>query len=118
MNILVAMWDGGGTVPPELAIVKALVQRGHDVRVIGDAVLAEEVAATGASHTPWVTAPQHHSRLPEDDFLRDWELTSMPKVFARVRDRLFCGPAALFAADVLDELGSRPAEGWSPARTC
>jgi MGT family glycosyltransferase len=110
MNILVAMWDGGGTVPPELAIVKALVQRGHDVRVIGDAVLADEVAATGASHTPWVTAPQHHSRLPEDDFLRDWELTSMPKVFARVRDRLFCGPAALFAADVLDELGSRPVE--------
>jgi len=109
-RILVAMWDGGGTVPPELAIVKALVQRGHDVRVIGDAVLAAEITATGATHIPWTTAPQHASRLPEEDFLRDWELRSPPKVFGRVRDRLFCGPAALFAEDVRNELLREPAD--------
>ena len=98
-RILCAMWDGGGTVPPELAVVRALVARGHDVRVIADAVLADEVRATGATHLAWTTAPQHHSRAPEDDFIRDWEVGNPMAAFARVRDRFFCGPAALFAND-------------------
>ena len=105
-RILVAMWDGGGTVAPELAIVRALVNRGHDVRVLGDAVLADEVRAAGAAHVSWMTAPQRHSRSPDDDFIRDWEVRSPLRSFARVRDRFFCGPAALFAADVQTELRS------------
>jgi len=109
-RILVALWDGGGTVPPELAIVGGLVARGHDVTVIGDAVLAGEVAATGARHVPWTTAPQHLTRRPEDDFIRDWEAKNPMQLFARVRDRFLCGPARLFADDVAAELQRRPAE--------
>jgi len=30
------MWDGGGNVPPELAVARRLVGRGHAVRVLGD----------------------------------------------------------------------------------
>lgn len=99
-RILFAMWDGGGTVPPELAVVRALVARGHEVRVIADAVLADDVRATGATHLPWTTAPQRRSHTLEDDFIRDWEVHNPLAAFARVRDRFFCGPAALFAGDV------------------
>ena len=109
-RILVALWDGGGTVPPELAIVRGLVARGHDVVVIGDAVLAGEVAAAGARHIPWTSAPQHVTRRPEDDFIRDWEAKSPLQLFARVRDRFLCGPARLFADDVAAELRRRPAD--------
>lgn len=109
-RILFAMWDGGGTVPPELAVVRALVARGHDVRVIADAVLANDVRATGATHLAWTTAPQRHSSAAEDDFIRDWEVSNPLAAFARVRDRFFCGPAALFAADVQAELRGHRAD--------
>ena len=109
-RILVALWDGGGTVPPELAIVGGLVSSGHDVTVIGDAVLAGEVAATGAQHVAWTTAPQHVTRRPEDDFIRDWEAKNPLQLFARVRDRFLCGPARLFADDMAAELRRRPAD--------
>ena len=103
-RVLYAMWDGGGTVPPELAVVRALVACGHDVRVIADAVLMDEVRATGAAHQPWTMAPQRRSRARDDDFIRDWEVSNPLAAFARVRDRFFCGPASLFAQDVQAEL--------------
>jgi MGT family glycosyltransferase len=109
-RVLVALWDGGGTVPPELAVVRGLVERGHDVTVIGDAVLAAEVAATGAAHVPWTTAPQHATRRPEDDFVQDWEAKTPLQLFARVRDRFLTGPARHFADDVAAELRRRPAD--------
>ena len=117
-RILVALWDGGGTVPPELAIVGGLVARGHDVTVIGDAVLAGEVTATGAHHVPWATAPQHVTRRPEDDFIRDWEAKNPLQLFARVRDRFLCGPARLFANDVAAELQRRPADVLVASQSC
>ncbi len=110
LRILAALWDGGGTVPPELAVVRGLVARGHDVTVIGDAVLAEEVAAAGAQHVPWTTAPQHITRDPADDFMKDWEAGNPLQLFARVRDRFLCGPAQAFADDVAAELRRRPAD--------
>jgi MGT family glycosyltransferase len=109
-RILVAVWDGGGTVPPELAVVRGLVARGHDVTVIGDAVLAGEIAAAGAEHVPWTTAPQHFTHDPEDDFVKDWETKSPPALFARLRDRFLTGPAQRFADDVAAELRRRPAD--------
>jgi MGT family glycosyltransferase len=109
-HILVATWDGGGTAPPELAVVRALVERGHTVTVLADAVLADDVAATGAQHVAWTSAPQHMTRLREDDFIKDWEVKNPMQVFSRVRDRFICGPAALFADDMLKELVRQPAD--------
>ena len=104
------LWDGDGTVPPELAIIRGLVARGHDVTVIADSVLADDVAAMGAQHLSWTSAPQHVTRRPEDDFVRDWEAKNPLQLFALVRDRFLCGPAGLFADDVAAELRRRPAE--------
>ena len=109
-RILVAVWDGGGSVPPELSVVRGLVARGHAVTVIGDAVLADDVAAAGAEHVPWATAPQHVTRDPQDDFVKDWEAKNPLALFARIRDRFLVGPAQRFADDVAAELRRRPAD--------
>ena len=42
---LFAVWDGGGSAPPELAVAQQLVERGHDVVVLADPVLEDDVLA-------------------------------------------------------------------------
>ena len=51
-RFLMATWDGGGTAPPEMSIARALIARGHEVRVLGDVVLADAIRAAGAEHVP------------------------------------------------------------------
>ncbi|MET9488331.1 glycosyltransferase [Nocardia sp. NPDC006630] len=47
-SYLVALTGSGGTVPPELGVVRRLVDRGHRVTVLAEESLAAEVTATGA----------------------------------------------------------------------
>lgn len=108
-RFLFAMWEGGGTGPPLLSLVSALVARGHDVRVIGDPVLADEARAAGAEFVPWTTAPHRVDRDPASDLIRDWEVSPL-KAFGRMRDELIAGPADRFAADVRTELARHPAD--------
>ena len=107
-DILMTTWDGGGTTPPLMSVARALVSRGHTLRVLADPVLREEVEATGAEHLSWTRAPHKTITGPEGDFIRDWE--GGPEGFERMRDLLAVGPAALFAADVREELARRQAD--------
>lgn len=104
-KFLTALVDGGGTVPVELGVVRRLVERGHEVTVLGENTMQEEVAATGASFLPWRQAPNRASRLPEDDPYRDWECKNPVKLIDRLIDRQFIGPAPGYAADVTDACG-------------
>jgi MGT family glycosyltransferase len=104
-DILMTTWDGAGTTPPLMSVARALVSRGHNVRVLADPVLRDEVEATGAEHLSWTRAPHKTVSGPEGDFVRDWE--AGPEGFARMRDRIAVGPAAAFAADVREELERR-----------
>ena len=104
-DILMTTWDGAGTTPPLMSVARALVGRGHSVRVLADPVLRPEIEATGAEHVSWTRAP-HRSTLGLDSlFVRDWE--PGPSGFAVMRDELAVGPAAAFAADVREELAAR-----------
>ncbi len=47
-RFLFAIWQGGGNVPPELALAKRLARRGHDVRVTGPDSLAARTPDGGA----------------------------------------------------------------------
>jgi MGT family glycosyltransferase len=106
-DILMTTWDGAGTTPPLMSVAKALVDRGHAVRVLADPVLRPDVEATGANHLSWDRAPHRATPDLDSHFVRDWE--AGPEGFARMRDNLAVGPAAAFAADVRDELTrSRP----------
>ncbi len=105
-ELLMAAWDGAGAVPPLMSVARALVERGHNLRVLGDPVLLSDVEAAGAEHIAWTRAPHRKTRSRESLFINDWT----PEGFAAMRDNLAIGPAAAFAADVRDELERRPAD--------
>ena len=49
-DLLMTTWDGAGVTPPMMSVARALVERGHDVRVLADPVLRADVEAAGAEH--------------------------------------------------------------------
>lgn len=96
---LFALVDGGGTVPPEMAAARRLVERGHDVTVLAEDSMRAEVDATGARFRRWERATNRLSRDPNDDPYRDWECKNPMELFSRLLDLQFVGPAADYAAD-------------------
>ena len=107
---LFAIIDGGGTVPADTSVMRAMVDRGHDVRVLADRVLAPDIASTGAEHVVWDRAPQRPNLDPHSVIMKDWDAKTPFEAFGRVRDGAMVGPAGLFAADVRSELQRRPAD--------
>jgi len=106
-EFLMTTWDGAGTTPPLMSVARALVQRGHTVRVLADNLLRPEIEAAGARHLSWTRAPQRSGHGRDGDFIRDWEAGDPVGNFARMRDCLAVGPARLYAADVRDEIERR-----------
>src|SRR2546421_12931385 len=66
-RLLIALAAGGGNIPPTLSVVRALLDRGHDVRVITDPVLEPEVQAVGADFVSWSSAPHRFDLDPSSD---------------------------------------------------
>lgn len=101
-RFLFAQWDGGGSLPPELTVVRCLVEAGHAVTVLGDPVTETEVRAVGVDDfRRWVEPPYHDTRRAEDDYVRDWELRSPTQVLTNLMDTLMVGPAPAFASETL-----------------
>jgi UDP:flavonoid glycosyltransferase YjiC (YdhE family) len=53
MKILFVMVDGGGNIPPQLAVARALAARGVEVRVLGHFGIRERVEAAGLTFEPF-----------------------------------------------------------------
>jgi MGT family glycosyltransferase len=98
-HYLFTLWDGSGTVPPELSLARALIERGHRVTVLADPTIEPEATGTGADFRSWREAPHLRSRRPEDDYLRDFEVDNPPELIARLCERLICGPASAYATE-------------------
>lgn len=113
-RFLFVLWDGGGNVPPQLAVARRLVERGHAVRVLAPRVLEARIAATGAGFVPYRQAPEHEGAVPERDLLQDWAARTPLGAAARARDRLMLAPAPAFARDVLAALEDEPADVVAP----
>jgi UDP:flavonoid glycosyltransferase YjiC (YdhE family) len=107
---LFALWDGGGTAPPELAVASRLIRRAHRVTVIGDPTLEEDVRATGARFVPWRRAPHRTTRTEPGEIVRDWAALTPLGAFARARDRHAFKPAHLFAREVRELFTAEPAD--------
>jgi MGT family glycosyltransferase len=105
---LFVLWEGGGNVAPQLALAKGLLERGHQVRVLTEDCLAEDVLATRARFEPFATAPNRTSR--SEDLIRDWEARTPLGAFARGRDRVMMGPAAAYADDTHAALEREPVD--------
>ena len=92
------------------AIAATLLNRGHDVRVLGPASRRESYESLGARFEAYEHAPEHDASAPETDIVRDWEARTPLGAFARVRDNLMFGPAAAFAREVVEAVArERPA---------
>jgi MGT family glycosyltransferase len=105
MDYLVTIWDAGGSVPPELAVVRKLVARGHRVVVLAGPPLQGAVEANGATFRSWQRVPHRHDATEPDPF-SDSSLPGPPKVVQLLLDRVIAGPARDYAAEVgaaLDE---------------
>lgn len=108
-RFLFTMWEGGGTLPPELGVARRLLERGHLVDVVGDPTIEDRARAVGCRFTPWRRAPHRRTLDPADDLFRDWEVRSPLAMLRNARDRFMAGPAALFAAETLDAIdAARP----------
>lgn len=93
------MWEGGGNVPPQLGLARKLVLRGHDVCVLTEPSVEQEVRQIGASFISFEKAPHRHERSAESDFVRDFDARTPLGAFAAARDRLFLGAAREYAED-------------------
>jgi UDP:flavonoid glycosyltransferase YjiC (YdhE family) len=60
-DLLFVTWDGGGNVPPLLALAARLRGRGHQVRVMGHPQQADAVTAGGLPFVPFPQAPAFSS---------------------------------------------------------
>lgn len=60
-EILFVTMDGGGNVPPMLAVARAVAARGHRVRVAGHACLRDEVIRSGLPFTAYGKAREWDS---------------------------------------------------------
>jgi MGT family glycosyltransferase len=103
-RFLLAMWEGGGTVPPLLGVARRLIGRGHRVRVLGDPTIQIEAEKAGCAFTPWRRAPHRTDLRPESDRLRDWEAPNPVAMLRKYRDEFLVAPAAAQAADALEAI--------------
>ncbi|MEY9922150.1 UDP:flavonoid glycosyltransferase YjiC (YdhE family) [Bradyrhizobium japonicum] len=98
-DFLLASWGTLGNLSPLLTAARRLHRNGHHIRVMADPAMRSEVEASGFAFVAWRRAPTGKAADPVDvsdvkDFLRQ-------AVF---------DPAALYAADVRDEIGRMPTD--------
>lgn len=76
-DILFVTWDGGGNVPPALAIADELRRRGHETRFLGHAGQRDALAGAGHGFTAYTEA---------EDFVGS-EPASVPRLVRLFSDR-------------------------------
>lgn len=64
LRVLMALWNGGGNVPPQRALARELRRAGHDVHVLTHDSLAVAFAADDCVFHGLATAPQWDSAAP------------------------------------------------------
>jgi MGT family glycosyltransferase len=101
MDYLVTIWDAGGSVPPELAVVRTLVAHGHRAVVLAGPPLRGAVEAAGGVFRSWSRVP-HRRDITERDPFDDNDLSGPAQIVQMLHDRIVSGPAA----DYADEVGA------------
>ena len=104
LQFLFPMWEGGGTIPPQLGVARRLLDRGHKVHVLADPTVEDDALAAGCTFSPWQRAPHRTSLDPSQDLLRDWEVGNPFSILRRVRDVFVAEPAERFAADTAEAI--------------
>ena len=90
-------------MPPTLAIARALVGRGHSVRVLAPPSLRPGVEAAGCKFVAYARAPVHRERRASAVLGRARAALVPPEVIR-------AAPARAFADDLVDEIEREPAD--------
>jgi MGT family glycosyltransferase len=100
--------EGGGNLPPVLGAAKRMLDRGHDVRVVGEPCIGSAIEDVGARFVPFTRHFVRQSR--SEEMFYDWQASSPPAALKGTLERVVLGPAAHVVADVKDELDREPAD--------
>ncbi len=106
LQFLFPMWEGGGTIPPQLGVARRLLDRGHKVHVLADPTVEDDALAAGCTFSAWQRAPHRTSLDPIQDLLKDWEVNNPFAMLRRVRDAFVAEPAERFAADTAEVIAA------------
>jgi MGT family glycosyltransferase len=112
-HFLVVIWDGGGNVMPAAALTAALVDHGHDVRVIGPVVLQDRFERAGARYRPFQRAQPPHLKeadVSEDNLLGWTRYVSGRRLADEVLDELRSEPTDAAVVDAFLSAGLAAAE--------
>ena len=118
-RFLMAVIDGGGTLPPAMGLAAELVRRGHVVGVLADPTVEQSAKAAGCAFTAWHDAPHFDTVDDQTTMVTALETGNPYRQFTAVRDRLLAGPAPQFANEVTAAADRNPpdvvlAEGAVP----
>src|SRR5271168_1431022 len=108
MRVFQSLLAFSGNAPPQLALTRELVDRGHEVRVLAHRAARERIESTGAEFVEVRRAmPDLDLTRPETDPVRDWEARTQLGAAKRLRDGA-TGPmrdATLDAIEALEDWG-------------
>lgn len=108
-RILFVQADGGGSVPPAIAVARRLREQGHAVRFLASRSLAGRLAGEDLPHEPFATSADFDPSRRETDQLRDWAAwTPLGAVHALYR--WMCGTASVQAAEVVASVAATPTD--------
>ncbi len=111
MRVFQTLIAFSGNAPPQLAVTRQLVVRGHEVLVLGHRAARERVEQTGAEFVEFQYAhPDLDITRRETDSLRDWEVhTSLGSGMRALKNGLFAFVVDV-SRDCADVLARWPAE--------
>jgi MGT family glycosyltransferase len=87
MRVFQTLLAFSGNAPPQLALTRELVERGHEVRVLAHSAARARIEGTGAEFVAirgWL--PDLDITRPETDPIRDWEARTPLGAAKRLRD--------------------------------
>jgi MGT family glycosyltransferase len=87
MRVFQTLLAFSGSAPPQLALTRELVERGHEVHVVAHGAARARIERTGAEFVPirdWL--PDLDITRPETDPIRDWEARTPLGAAKRMRD--------------------------------
>jgi MGT family glycosyltransferase len=87
MRVFQTLLAFSGNAPPQLALTRELIERGHEVRVVAHSAARARIEQTGAEFVAirkWL--PDLDITRPETDPIRDWEARTPLGAAKRMRD--------------------------------
>jgi MGT family glycosyltransferase len=111
VRVLQTLLAFSGNAPPQLAVTRELVDRGHEVQVLAHRAARERIERTGAEFVEFRrTLPDLDITRPETDSVRDWDTRTPIGAAVRMRDNGLIGPLPDVAAECAELLEHRRAD--------